>query len=664
MKGSNRLATLAVGGCLLCSSAALAGEEIFNLGEVVVKDKKETITQVGTVDEIDRKTILVTDSLNVADALQTLPGVNFSVNSRNEKVINVRGFEVRQVPVFLDGIPLYVPYDGYVDAGKLPTGNLSQITVSKGISSVLYGANAMGGVINLVSLQPSRPLQGDAEFTAGEHGTVGANVNLGSRWKKFYLTVNGGVLKSDGFGLSDNFLPVAPTAAQKVNLQAKGVRNNSDLKQTDVSTKIGFLPAEGHEYAFGFNQVDNTDGLPPNVYDPDKNARYWRFSEWNKKTYYLLGDSKITDGLSLTTRLFYDTYYNVLNMYTDPTYTVLQKNGHSTYDDYAYGGSLTLRTSYLPYNSVAFAVNYKDDVHRSQADFGAPWQKYETETFSYGLEDTVKLTDRLSFVVGASYDRQQPDFANGSPVRSAASSVNPQGGVLWAPAESLRLHASVAKKTRFPSLKELYSEAMGSNIANPNLGAEKAVNYEVGVETDLGQASSAGLNLFYSDISDLIQNMPTSVVIPGSSPAKNFNQYQNINKAVYKGYELSLKSKYVRHNDLNFNYTYLDAENQSPGATKPPLTDRPKHKIYASDLCTVTPWLGFFASLDWSSSRFDSNLFKVSDFVTVNTKAIVTVAKNVSVEFGVRNLTDKNNELVHGLPTEGRTIFGSLKGAF
>jgi outer membrane cobalamin receptor len=78
----------------------------------------------------------------------------------------------------------------------------------------------------------------------------------------------------------------------------------------------------------------------------------------------------------------------------------------------------------------------------------------------------------------------------------------------------------------------------------------------------------------------------------------------------------------------------------------------------------VNQWLAFFASLDWSSSRYDSTLYKVADFVTINTKVIGSFTKNASVELGVRNLTDKNNELIHGLPTEGRTIFVNLKGTF
>lgn len=123
-------------------------KRIFYLGEVVVEGKRETITKVATVDSVDKEKIELITSLNVSDALNTAPGVTISVGTKNEKNINIRGFSQRYIPVFYDGIPISIPNDGYVDTGKLPTGNISKITITKGISSALYGPNTMGGVVN------------------------------------------------------------------------------------------------------------------------------------------------------------------------------------------------------------------------------------------------------------------------------------------------------------------------------------------------------------------------------------------------------------------------------------------------------------------------------------------------------------------------------------
>mgnify|MGYP000927158988 CR=1 FL=1 len=97
---------------------------------------------------------------DAARALNVLPGVTLSnIGARNESVVFIRGFDLRQVPVFIDGVPVYVPYDGYVDLGRFTTFDLAEINVSKGFSSMLYGPNTLGGAINLVSRKPTEKFE-------------------------------------------------------------------------------------------------------------------------------------------------------------------------------------------------------------------------------------------------------------------------------------------------------------------------------------------------------------------------------------------------------------------------------------------------------------------------------------------------------------------------
>src|SRR5690606_32495700 len=111
---------------VLAAAPALAADNVFQLGSVVVKGQQSgpPDEQVMTSAEIERY-----DLNTVGEAVKVLPGVSMSRNSRNEEMVYLRGFDARQVPVFLDGIPLYVPYDGYVDFGRFTTFDLSQIRV-------------------------------------------------------------------------------------------------------------------------------------------------------------------------------------------------------------------------------------------------------------------------------------------------------------------------------------------------------------------------------------------------------------------------------------------------------------------------------------------------------------------------------------------------------
>jgi len=136
---------------LLCCSATAHAQSVppvYELGTIqVVADAQalgtigpDQVASVVTLEEMRRHS-----RDNVADALDLLSGVSVASNSRNELTVFVRGFDPRQVPLFIDGIPIYVPYDGYVDFGRFTTADLSAIQVAKGFSSVAYGPNALGG---------------------------------------------------------------------------------------------------------------------------------------------------------------------------------------------------------------------------------------------------------------------------------------------------------------------------------------------------------------------------------------------------------------------------------------------------------------------------------------------------------------------------------------
>jgi iron complex outermembrane recepter protein len=109
-------------------------QKIYPLGEVKISAKVAKTT-------VDAAEMQKYNAKDVSSALRTLPSLVFSENgSRNESTVYLRGFDIRSVPVFMDGIPVYVPYDGYVDLARFTTYDLARIDVAKGFSSMTYGA--------------------------------------------------------------------------------------------------------------------------------------------------------------------------------------------------------------------------------------------------------------------------------------------------------------------------------------------------------------------------------------------------------------------------------------------------------------------------------------------------------------------------------------------
>lgn len=635
--------------------APMAGAEspgVFNLGEVVVTEKADTIAGVATVETVTTEKIDLENARNINAALETLPGVYTNVGRKNESNINIRGFNERYVPVFYDGIPLYLPYDGYVDTGNLPSSNVSKVTLSKGISSVLYGANGMGGVINIVSKKPQKRFEGDIAAEFIEDSSFYTHANVGTRQDKFYLMVNASLTDSDGYLLSDDY--------DATDTEDGDRRENSDISDVSMAAKIGFIPAKGHEYAIGFQRVDREKGLPPNAVDD--RPRYWRFTDWEKQTYYLIGDTRISDTISLKTRIYRDEYYNVLDSYDNDTYASQTRRYafHSTYDDYSTGGSLLLRTEFIPRNTLSFSFHYKEDVHEAQGDYGDVWERYEQKTFSYAVEDDFKINDRLALVAGVGFDVNAPEYANGGEIRDDETAVSPQIGMISSLNDDCKLHFSVGAKTRFATMFELYSEQFGRNIANPDLEEEKAVNWEAGVDYQLGGDSDVGVTLFYSDVDDLIVEREV---------APRTDQYQNIGEARFMGAELSFHTAAIKNHDITLHYTYLEAENRSEGRTSDHLEDQSKHKLYISDEILITDWLSLYGKVSYNSKRyyedFDSDGWETLDgYWIADLKAMFHVIDAVTLEAGVKNLFDEDYEQSPGYPREGRVFFAGVRARF
>lgn len=130
------LASLA---CLAAAHAEDAADKTvkpFELGRVVVLGQRTAQPPAGE-SAIPREQLDALNRDTVGEAVAIAPGVALSNNSRNESLVYVRGFDPRQVPVFLDGIPQYVPYDGYIDFGRFTTFDLAEIRVAKGAASLL-----------------------------------------------------------------------------------------------------------------------------------------------------------------------------------------------------------------------------------------------------------------------------------------------------------------------------------------------------------------------------------------------------------------------------------------------------------------------------------------------------------------------------------------------
>lgn len=645
--------------CML-ALATSASADNFSLGEVTVTATHPQVGEIGADQAssvVTQKDMQQFNRSNVGDALNLLSGVTLTNSGmRNEKMIYVRGFDARQVPLFIDGIPVYVPYDGYVDMNRFTTADLSAIQVSKGFSSVSYGPNTLGGAVNLISRKPKDKFEGDAMVGFASGNERQAQANVGTNQGLWYLQAGASYLKSDSYPLSSSFTPTAT--------EDGGARNNSYRKDDKISLKVGLTPNAGDEYALSYYKQNGEKGQPPSTIPAS--AKYWKWPFWDKESLYFLSNTALGDKEKLKVRLYLDKYGNGLDIYANASYPTITNPAanQSSYDDKTRGGSVELSTTRLAGQEIKLVANYKVDKHIARDGVAKITESFQDTLTSYAVEDNIAISDSILLSLGITRHTLRPQevykLGSSFTLPGAKSATNGQAGVYYDIAADTRLYATLAQKSRLPTLKDRYSDRFGSYIENTALRPESSLNYEIGYQGTPLADTKLEAAVFYSNITDKIQEVrPNPAANCGTA---NKCQMQNIGEVHSSGIELGMRGAVSSSLELGGNYTLTNLTNVSAPATK--LTSIPRHKATTHALYKASDAVDLISFAEYNSSRWASNTVELSGFTTLNLKAVYRITADISTEAGVNNLTDRNYSLADGYPNPGRNYFANATMKF
>ncbi|MCE1240180.1 MAG: TonB-dependent receptor [Azonexaceae bacterium] len=631
---------------------------VFELGTVLVTGQATATGEIESeqvASVVTRKDMDSFNRENVGDAVNLLSGVSISTNSRNEKMVYVRGYDARQAPLFIDGIPVYVPYDGYVDMNRFTTADLSAIQVVKGFSSVAFGPNALGGAINLISRKPRKALEGDISAGIASGNERKAAFNVGTNQGMWYAQLGASYIESDYFKLSSDF---APTATED-----GGRRENSSRQDSRVSLKLGLTPNATDEYSLSYYKQNGQKDQPPSTVPT---ARYWRWPYWDKESLYFVSKTALGGKETLKVRVFGDKFDNDLRIYSNNTYTTYNPvTGVSVYNDKSYGASVELSSVRLSHQEIKLYTLYKVDKHVNTNGAGATDESFKDILTSVALEDNIRFSPQWLLSLGLSHHSLRADhvYKSGWPAFDTSdkkTATNPQAALYFDLNDSTRFYASIAEKTRLPTLKDRFSLRFGNYVENPMLKAETSLNYEVGYQGTPWAGARAEAAVFHSRIDDKIQ----TVYQPGTancSPATPC-QMQNVGKVDSTGIELGLRTPIGNNLEIGSSYTYISFSNKSnPGMR---ITDIPRHKLTAFAIARLGSQVDFIPFVEYDSGRWASNTVKLDSFTTLNLKLAWRPLKDVTVEGGVNNVTDENYQLAYGFPNPGRNYFANVAYRF
>lgn len=505
--------------------------------EIVVVGKLPKELPVSTVTLLDSEKIELMKPLDLSEAIKYAPGVTVTFGDKSVYTLKLRGMDAKRIALLIDGIPVYEPYFSSFDLKTVATGGIDSLKITKGPSSVLYGPNTLGGIVNVITRRPSQKPTLFLNTTYGEKNTRSLSMDSSLQWKRLAFTGTMLYQDSDGFyypGENDG----------------RTERSNSDYQRYNLNAKLYYTPSSSTEILLNGGVFKSNYTMPPAL--EVSKPRYWRFKNWDRYALNTGGFTALGEKSFLRFRAYFVHYDNTLDQFADEEMTI--RKFESTYDNSVYGFFALGDFSIGRDNSLKASINYKRDDVRIQDDIGEPWDEFNQGTFSLGIEDHFTFFENWKLVGGLSFDFLDKFIGENT------SKVNPLVGIKFSPIEPMDIHLSFSKKSKFPSMRSMYSHTSG----NPDLLSESGQNWEFGFTYNKEFLLTS--SLFFTRFKDMID----SVKLPDST-----RRYFNISKAYINGFEMQFQ-KSLKALSTTFNYTYLDHKNESDDR---PLDALPKHNL-------------------------------------------------------------------------------------
>ncbi|WP_158783304.1 TonB-dependent siderophore receptor [Pantoea sp. BAV 3049] len=614
--------------------------------------------------------ILTLDTFNqlekhdAAEALATVSGVTLDKSgNRNEMLVRVRGFDSKQVPIYYDGVPIYIPYDGNLDLSRFLTSGLASLEVSKGYTSLLQGPNQLGGSINLTTQQPKKPLEGRIGYrqgwSRGERNARDMDASLGMKADSGFLQLNGSQLKRDFTGLAHGV--TNPIVGEN------GKRSNSASEDKRGMVKLGWTPRESDEYLFSWIGQQGKKNSPPYAGTAAVQPRYWQWPEYDKQSLYYQGITALGGDFTLKSRIYHDTFKNTLLMYNSAAALRNKQGNYSHYDDYSNGASLQLAANVRDSDLLSFATHWKDDVHREQGSKNGPVDRYADRTWSLATEYQWAVADALDAVAGISYDWRQSleglkHESNGTLTRYDG---NRQHAFNWQMLMKYHfmggdtLSFSLADRTRFPTQKERYTTSRPayavSALVNPHLQPERAQSVDMSWNGALSELWRYEISAYYNHLSNTILSHDIDAQTV---------QNRNSGEVNYRGLDFGLNGAMGKKAKVGLNYGLIHSEVKQRSAGK--ITGLPRQ--------TLTTWVTFNWLENWSmtlteearSASYSDNAGtrKAAGYAISHLRTDLQLGKGFSVNAAVQNLFDKEYALTEGFDESGRQFWAGLEYRF
>lgn len=569
-----------------------------------------------TVTVIDRsqleasgQTQLLSDlSVEVPSLFVTQRGIlGYGVSNGGAGHIKMRGVggdRASAVLMMVDGQPQFAGIYSHHIGDFYTKTNVARVEVLRGPGSVLYGSNAMAGVINVITRDPE---------------TDGVSTSLSSEFGS-YNTWMSSLTNTTRFGRFSSLVNVSYD-------RTSGSIDGMDFRQWSGYAKVACDISKHWRAAADFTLMNDKsrDPVYPTLSDPDATDVYRQ---------------SITRG---------ETSISATNTYGDFTSGVVRvyySYGNHSIDDPRHFHSTDNRLGVLayqnfrPWTGSAITTGFDFDTYSGAVPVsgGNAHRPGSLSTIS-----RKRITEYSPYITASQAIFDESLIIN-SGLRLALSDRFhtrwiPQAGVTWRLPWGTSLKGSVSVGYRNPSFRELYLYRM----ANPDLQPERMINYEISARHRFSRILTADITAYYARGSDMIQTVDFHNV--------NTGRFRN------KGIEMTLSSRPLTQLSLKASYSYLHS-------TVRDLTGAPRHQYFVGAIWQPVKQLSIGTDIRGVAHLFVAQGIKTQSYATLNVKASYDVTPWLSLSAHVDNITDARYMINRGYPMPGITAMGGFRLSF
>lgn len=594
------------------------------LPELIVsatRTEKRPIDVPASVEILGADAIRRAAPINVDELFKTVVGVDLQGSGfpGSEVKLNLRGltpgFQSKRVLVLVDGRRINEQFQGNVDFALLSADNVERIEIVRGPASALYGSNAQGGVINIVTRKGGEEPDGRVRFLAGGDATYHVRAGASGRAGRFDYAAEGSHVETDGYGKN-------------------GDGTARDWEAGNLAGNVGWALSRetSLRFHFGAYEAEGTDENSDRDVDRDHQSLQLE-REWGE------GGSRLE---VLVYRNAEDSHYD------------WKFPGEGVYRQETFGGhaQCTRRTG-PRHRWTGGAELRRDDVNAD--DVQGKIDEHDTTAGLY-LQDEVRLGRAWELTVGVRYDNNE-DYDD---------ETSPRFGVLWRVSDEAECYASVNRAHRAPALSDRFvrTEFGGSLFeGNPDLDPETLTAYEIGARQRWGTDVALSLAAFFNDLEDSFD------FIEGED---GVFRPRNVSEARTLGIEASLNWRITRRLTSFFNYAFTDGEYETFPADREVEGNRlaylAEHKASAGLSFEAGRWGGHSVTCRYVDDRYgdaqNSASRAMAEHVVFDWRSRVPLSGGIEAILNIDNLLDEHYEDFPGRAAPGATFLAGVEAVF